>query len=264
MSHHVLILGGHGKVAQLLTPLLLRRSWNVTSVIRTQEQVPTVQKLADEVKGGQAGKLNVLVRSIEDVKNEADAKKVLDEAQGVDYVVWSAGAGGRGGPERTYAIDRDAAIHFIRASASTPSITRVLLVSYLASRRTKPSWWSDEEWKAAEDVNNNALPHYYKAKLAADEELYRVSKDKGDKFVGINLRPGTLTLDPPSKVELGKTKGSKGDVSRATVAHVADALLAADGVKNAWIDLLEGDEDIQGAVTRVVKEGVDAAEGENL
>lgn len=248
----------------MLTPLLLRRSWNVTSIIRTQEQVPAVRKLAEEANEPKNGKLSVLVRSIEDVRSEADAQKVLDEVQGVDYVVWSAGAAGRGGPERTYAIDRDAAIYFIRASASTPCITRFLLVSYLGSRRAKPDWWSDEEWKAAEDVNNNALPHYYKAKLAADEELYRVSKEKGDKFVGIDLRPGTLTLDPPGKVELGKTKESRGNVSRASVAHVADALLAAEGVKNSWIDLLDGEEEIEEAVSRVVKQGADAAEGENL
>ncbi|KAK3995261.1 hypothetical protein QBC44DRAFT_320754 [Cladorrhinum sp. PSN332] len=259
--HHVLILGGHGKIAQLLTPLLLRRSWDVTSIIRSQEQVATVQKLGD-AKESSAGKLNVLVRSIEDVKSEADAKAVLDEVKGVDYVVWSAGAAGRGGAERTYSIDRDAAIYFIHASAAVPSIKRFLLVSYLSSRRTKPSWWSEEEWKAAEDVNTKALPTYYKAKVAADEELYKVSKERGAGFVGIDLRPGTLTLDPAGKVELGKTKGSRGNVSRESVAKVADLLLAREGVKNSWVDLLDGDEDVDKAVERVVREGVDAAEGE--
>ncbi|KAK0671516.1 hypothetical protein QBC41DRAFT_219048 [Cercophora samala] len=263
MSHHVLLLGGHGKVAQLLTPLLLKRSWTVTSVIRTQEQVGTIKKLGEGSKGG---KLNVLVRSLEDVKSEGDAKRVMEDAgkeggKGVDYVVWSAGAGGKGGPERTYAIDRDAAIHFIHASASIPSVSRFLMVSYLASRKAKPSWWSDEEWRAAEQVNKEVLPMYYKAKLAADEELYRVSR-RSKTLVGINLRPGTLTLEPAGKVELGKTKGSRGDVGRETVAVVADRLLAAEGVKNSWIDLLDGEEGVEEAVGRVVREGVDAAEGD--
>ncbi|KAK4166829.1 hypothetical protein QBC43DRAFT_312513 [Cladorrhinum sp. PSN259] len=259
--HHVLVLGGHGKIAQLLTPLLLKRSWDVTSIIRAHEQEAAVQKLGDIKDSSSAGKLNVLVRSIEDVKSEDDAKAVLDEVKGVDYVVWSAGAGGKGGAERTYAIDRDAAIYFTRAAAATPSIKRFLLISYLASRRDKPSWWSEEEWKAAEEVNES-LPAYYKAKIAADEELYKVSKQRGPGFVGINLRPGTLTLDPAGKVELGKTKGSRGNVSRESVAKVADQLLAREGVKNSWIDLLDGDEDVEKAVERVVREGVDAAEGE--
>lgn len=95
MSKHVLILGGHGKVSQLLTPILLKKSWTVTSIIRAQEQVSTVQKLGDSLQG----KLNVLVRSIEEVKSESQAKTILDEVR-PDYVVWSAGAGGRGGAER--------------------------------------------------------------------------------------------------------------------------------------------------------------------
>lgn len=85
-SHHVLLLGGHGKVAQHLTPLLLKRSWTVTSVIRAQEQVPTIEKLGANLPG----KLNVLVRSIEDVTSQEKAASILNEVK-PDYVAWSAG-----------------------------------------------------------------------------------------------------------------------------------------------------------------------------
>lgn len=95
MSKHVLVLGGHGKIAQLLTPLLLNKSWTVTSIIRAPEQAPTIQKLGDSLQG----KLNVLVRSLDDVKSESHARSILDEVK-PDYVVWSAGAGGKGGAER--------------------------------------------------------------------------------------------------------------------------------------------------------------------
>lgn len=95
-SHHVLVLGGHGKVAQLLTPLLLKRSWTVTSVIRSKDQVPAIQKLAD---GQHQGRLNVLVESIEELKDQAGAQAILDKVK-PDYVVFSAGAGGKGAPER--------------------------------------------------------------------------------------------------------------------------------------------------------------------
>jgi hypothetical protein len=106
------------------------------------------------------------------------------------------------------------------------------------------------------------MPHYYAAKLAADEALYAASKDRGSGFVGINLRPGTLTLEPAGKVELGKTKHSGGNVSRESVARVAELLLASEGVKNSWVDLLDGEEEVAEAVERVVSEGVVAAEGE--
>lgn len=86
MSHHILLIGGHGKIAQLLTPLLLARSWNVTSMIRTPEQTPAIEKLGE----GQPGKLNVFVSSVEDVNSEGDAQKILDQVK-PDWVVWSAG-----------------------------------------------------------------------------------------------------------------------------------------------------------------------------
>lgn len=145
---------------------------------------------------------------------------------------------------------------------ATPSVTRFLMVSYLASRRAKPSWWSDESWQAALDINNNILPTYYQAKIAADEALHKAAKKRGSDFAGINLRPGTLTTEPAGKVELGKTKACKGNASRESVAQVAALLLETEGVKTSWIDLLDGEEDPAEAVQRVVREGIDATEGE--
>jgi nucleoside-diphosphate-sugar epimerase len=93
MSKHVLVLGGSGKISQLLTPLLLQRSWTVTSIIRSPDQVQTLEKLGEN----QSGKLNVLVRSLEDVNSEAQAKSILDEVK-PNYVVWSAGKETNGQP----------------------------------------------------------------------------------------------------------------------------------------------------------------------
>ncbi len=137
------------------------------------------------------------------------------------------------------------------------------MVSYIASRHTRPAWWDNAAWESAQHVNNSVLPTYYQAKIAADEVLYEVSKKRPD-FVGINLRPGTLTTDPPGNVELGRTKDSRGTVSRESVARVAALLLESDGVQNTWLDLLDGDESPEAAVKRVVQEQVNAAEGESF
>lgn len=138
------------------------------------------------------------------------------------------------------------------------------MVSYLASRRGKPSWWDDDAWAGALEVNNKILPDYYKAKIAADEVLYRESAARGAGFVGINLRPGTLTEDPAGGVELGRTGTSRGKSSREGVARVAAALLEVGGIKNCWVDMLDGQEEVGAAVERVVREGVDACEGEDI
>jgi hypothetical protein len=217
------------------------------------------------------------------------------------------GAGGKGGKSRTKAIDEVAAKAYISASLAAPSVKKFLLVSYIAvclcssqakqiradfhqSRKGYPPWWSDEDKKAADKVNNEILPDYYKAKVEADEHLEALTKkrlDGGDKdFQAINLRPGTLTDDPATgKVILGKTssRGSKCalsdapfadkqvwyiltvilGVSREDVARVAAALLERNDTRG-WIDLLEGNDSIEEAVEKVVKSNHDGLEGEDM
>ncbi|KAF2218782.1 hypothetical protein BDZ85DRAFT_307141 [Elsinoe ampelina] len=265
----VLLLGGHGKIALKLTPLLLKRSWDVTSVIRNPDHESEILALTK----GQPGKLSVLVESLDDVKTSADADKVLNKVDPT-IVVWSAGAGGKGGPPRTYSIDRDAAKSYITASLSRPSVHKFLMISYIASRRTPAPWWDAADMAAAEKVNKEILPHYFAAKVEADEHLLVETERRRRKgvdgkgegkggFQMINLRPGTLTDgEATGKVKLGKT-GSRGEVSRGDVAVVADEMLGRGDVRG-WFDLLAGKEGVGEAVERVVREGWDGVEGEDL
>ena len=85
-SKRVLLLGGHGKVSLLLTPLLVSRSWHVTSVIRDSTQEEDILSTVKEHRD----KIEVLVSSLEDVKSKEDAKRVIDQTK-PNCVVWSAG-----------------------------------------------------------------------------------------------------------------------------------------------------------------------------
>ena len=69
-----------------LTPLLLARSWNVTSLVRNSQHEKEILDLGE----GHPGKIDVLVESLEDMKGTADAQKVLDKVK-PNIVVWSAG-----------------------------------------------------------------------------------------------------------------------------------------------------------------------------
>lgn len=266
MSHHILLIGGHGKVAQLLTPLLLSKSWTVTSVIRAAEQKPTIEALGKN----QPGKLDVLVSSVSDVKTESDAKQIIERVK-PDWVVWSAGAGGKGGASNTIAVDHDAAIAFTKASIHTPSVKKFLTVSYLSSRRGRPSWWSDSDWETAQKTNNEILPTYYKAKVAADEVLTVLSSERlekevkdgvpeNERFAGISLRPGRLTEEKAGGVKVGKL-GAGGETSRDTTAHAIVAALET-GVKG-WVDVIDGDEDTKQAIQKLADQGIDTAEEED-
>ncbi|TVY39527.1 UPF0659 protein, partial [Lachnellula subtilissima] len=194
MTPRILLLGGHGKISLLMTPKLLARSWNLTSVIRDPAQKAAIQEAG---KAG-PGKLDVLVESLDEVKSESDAKRILDLVK-PDWVIWSAGAGGKGGASRTNAIDKEACIHFIRSALSTPTITKFLLVTALSERRQRAPWWDDESWALVQKMNTEILPAYYAAKLASDDVLTVLGRAKQG-FGYILLRPGSLS----DKQETGK------------------------------------------------------------
>jgi len=111
-------------------------------------------------------------------------------------------------------------------------------------------------------MNTEIMPHYYKAKLAADEVLTVLGRER-EGFGYICLRPGGLADEEETgKVQFGKTK-ARGFVNRGDVAEVAARLLDAEGAKG-WFDLLGGEEDVGDAVKKVLSEGVDSIDGEDI
>lgn len=143
-------------------------------------------------------------------------------------------------------------------------MTTFLLVSYIGSRRKRAPWWSESDWASTQAINNGALKDYHVAKVAADEALIAATREKGNGFRGICLRPGTLTDggSEVGKVSLGKIKPS-GKVSRVDVANVILELLESK-FRGGWLDLLEGEDDIKEAVKNCAEQSIDCAEGEDF
>jgi len=73
-------------VSLLLQPLLLARKWNITSVIRNPDQEAEILALGKD----KPGKIEVLIDSLDDVKDASHAERVLNKVK-PDIVVWSAG-----------------------------------------------------------------------------------------------------------------------------------------------------------------------------
>ncbi|KIY64432.1 NAD(P)-binding protein [Cylindrobasidium torrendii FP15055 ss-10] len=268
-SPHILLLGGHGKIALYLTPRLISRGWTVTSVVRNPDHEADIHAAAPNAA---KGALNVLVSDLAEISTQEAAQAVIDTVRPT-WVVWSAGAGGKGGDERTHQIDYLAAAAFIRAAAATDGVTTFLMVSANNSRRSKPSWWSDEEWAGTVQMNSEGgiLAAYFQAKINADELLTalthkRENDDARPAIKTVILRPGWLAeREGTGKVHLGKTKGV-GDVPREDVAETAARLLEAvqNGWKGGWVDLLAGDNEIGAEVERVVSSGETSIDGENI
>ena len=204
----IIVFGGHGRIALLLAPLLAARGDEITSVIRNPDHVSDV-----EATGARA-----LVADVETL----GTSELADIIRGHDAVVWSAGAGG-GSPERTYAVDRDAAIRTMDASAEAGT-RRYVMVSWIGSKA---------DHGVAEDAD--FFP-YADAKWAADEHLRGVDLD------GTILGPGALTLDPPTGRIVLDPDG-RGEVSRADVAAVIAEALGNPSTFGRTIRFGNGDEE---------------------
>ncbi|CAZ83228.1 unnamed protein product [Tuber melanosporum] len=242
---NVLVLGGHGKIAQIISKILAQKGHQITSVIRDPSQSSMVESLQRNVAP--------LVSSLE----ESTPSSIRKEMENINWVVWSAGAGGKGGPQRTKAVDEIAAKKYIDAAVETPSVDTFLMVSASVARRVSASWWDEsgvETYKGGWDT----IGAYCEAKTAADEYLYEVGRKWGIR--DICLRPGRLSDDPATGlVSLGRCKAT-GEVARGDVADVAVRLLESDVVGGLWIDMIGGDKKVEEEVSRVVRDKVTAKE----
>ena len=186
----VVIIGGHGKVALLTAPLLVEAGHVVTSVVRNPDHA------ADVTATGAAP----LVADVE----RLSVDQLTELLTGHDVVVWSAGAGG-GSPERTYAVDRDAAVRSMDA-VSAGGGARYVMVSYFGAGANHGV------------PQSNPFFAYAEAKTAADDHL------TASGLAWTILRPSGLTDDPPGGVETGDGV-TAGRVPRATVARVIAAVV---------------------------------------
>lgn len=208
----VLLIGGHGKVALLTAPLLAAREHEVDAAIRNPEH-------AEDVRAGGA---SPVVADVETM----DVEALTELVSGYDAVVWSAGAGG-GNPDRTYAVDRDAAIRTMQA-AEAAGVRRYVMVSYVGS--------------GIDDVpEDNPFHHYAVAKAAADDHL------RGTDLDWTVLGPSALTMDEGTG-EIQVTEGEATRVSRADVAAVIAEVLEREDTYGRTIRFNGGDTPIVEAV----------------
>lgn len=211
----ILLIGGHGKVALLAEPRLVAAGHHVTAVIRNPEH-------EDDVAATGATPLVADVESF-------DADQFTNLVSGNDVVIWSAGAGG-GSPERTYAVDRDAAIRSIDAAVAA-GVRRYVMVSYFGAG---PDHGVDP---------GDAFFPYAEAKAAADEHLRSSGLD------WTILAPSALTLDDATgRIDVDAADAAS--VSRADVAHVIAASVDEPRTAGRTISFNAGDVPIEDAVSR--------------
>ncbi|OYN90435.1 SDR family oxidoreductase [Parenemella sanctibonifatiensis] len=209
----VIIIGGHGKVALLLAPLLVANGDDVHSVVRNPDHVPDIRATGAEP----------IVADIENLGTE----ELTELISGHDAVVWSAGAGG-GSPDRTWAVDRDAAIRSIDA-AQAAGVQRYVMLSYAGS--------------GVDDIpESEGFYAYSKAKAAADDHL------RASGLQWTVLGPSGLTLDEPTGAIHLHDGTASGTVTRADVAAVIAQSLRQPATIGKTIRFDNGDVSIDEAL----------------
>ena len=212
----IAIIGGHGKVALELSRILSEEGTEVTSFIRNPDHRADVAA---------TGATPVVL----DVERSTTAE-IAGALRNHDAVVWSAGAGG-GSPERTYTVDRDAAIRSMDAAAEA-GVGRYVMVSYLGA---------GPDHGVPED---NSFFAYAEAKAAADSYL------RGTDLEWTILGPGALTDGPGNGlIDLNPADDSGGrETARANVALVAAAVLDLPATAGRTIEFRDGDLPIAAAL----------------
>ena len=188
----IVIAGGHGKIALLLTARLAERGDSVVGLVRNPDHVDDVRAV-----GGDAVVVDLERTSVDEVAG------VL---AGADAVVFAAGAGPGSGVGRKDTVDRAAAV-LVADAAEQAGVRRFVQVSAMGLER-------------ADDPGvGEVFAAYLRAKEAAERDL------TGRLLDWTILRPGRLTDDPATgDVVLGPSVPA-GSVSRDDVAAVLVSVL---------------------------------------
>lgn len=240
------------------TRIAASRGHKVFSMIRQPEHA------SDLPTGSSADSVQPVIASLEH-SSVSDIASLFTKYS-PNVVLFAAGAGGKGGPERTKAVDEQGAIKVFDAIeqsgiAKSADFRRFLLVSAIDVRdKTKPppSWYQQPDLERSEKTRK-AIGAYMDAKYAADKNLSGRTS-----FPWFVLRPGGL-LDEPGKgkVALGVHQSLVHSIPREDVAAtlVELAQLPKGQGDGLMLDLLAGDKDIPTSVKEAVERGRTDFEG---
>ncbi|WP_435769758.1 SDR family oxidoreductase [Nocardioides sp. SYSU DS0651] len=215
----IAVVGGHGQVARLLHPLLVRAGHRPVALVRREEHRAALEEAGAEVR-------------LLDIE-QSDAAAFADAFEGCDAVVFAAGGGPDGNVERKRTVDLEGSLKSIEG-AERRGISRFVQVSAIDVDTPVPPGTS-EVWAA-----------YVAAKRDADAAL------RASTLTWTIIRPGRLTDDPPTGLVTLSPDAPRGDVTRADVAAVVAEVVGRDDTAGYQWNLVAGDTPVAAAVDAAV------------
>src|SRR4051794_23959155 len=209
---NVVVAGGHGKIAVRLLGLLTERGDGARGLIRNPDHAADLEAIGAEPV-------------LADLEELDDLAPFVD---GVDAIVFAAGAGPGSGAERKKTVDLGGAVKLIDAAKRT-GVRRYLIVSSIGAH--------------APDAGPEQMRPYLEAKAQADEALVA----SGLEYTIV--RPGSLNDDGGTgKVNLSTELGRRGPIPRDDVAAVLLGCLDAPETIGKTFEAFAGDQPIEAAL----------------
>ncbi|KAH9956055.1 hypothetical protein BC827DRAFT_1317943 [Russula dissimulans] len=236
----VVIVGGHGQVALRLTRLLSAKQYAISSIIRTEDHVTDLTAISPNVIP--------FVLNLEDSPISA----FTDAFSGADSVVFSAGAGGTGDPDRTRTVDYEGALKVFDAIEAIPGEKPHLLLVSAADVHGPdqiPPHWNEAD-RAASARTWKILTPYFHWKYKADKNLVHRAA-----FPWTILRPTALTDAPGTgRTDIGRTHVTA-SISRDDVALILAELIERADAAGLVIDISGGDVPIAEGLDQFINKG---------
>lgn len=203
----VVIAGGHGQIALLLSRLLVERGDVPVGIVRNPAYVDDLKAIGADA----------VVLDLE----RASVEAVAEVLSGADAVVFAAGAGPGSGAARKDTVDHGAAVLCAQA-AQAAGVRRFVQISGMGLDR------------ADDPGMEPVFAAYLRAKDAAERDLRARDLD------WTILRPGRLTNDPPSGRVIAADSVPRGSVSRVDVAGVVLSMLDDPDSAGRTLEIVAG------------------------
>ncbi|WP_105300752.1 NAD(P)H-binding protein [Anaerococcus marasmi] len=220
----ILILGSNGGVASKISQILKDNKADFTASVRDENKLDDLKNQGMDVK-----LIDVVKDSIDDLAKSFE---------GYDKILFSVGAGGKGGAENTVSVDLDGAVKTMIA-AKKAGVNQYYMIS---------TWDSSRE---AVDNPKDPIKTYTICKHYADLYLTELSG-----LTYTIIHPSTLNDDEgKGSIEITDTHSTSvavnQSISRSDVASFVSKLLLTDSFKNQSIQIASGNTDIDEAIKNI-------------
>lgn len=209
----VVVAGANGTTGKMIVEKLVKNGHEVYAIVRKPEQVETMEQLQARP---------ILADLTDDLSSSLQKK---------DAVIFAAGAGGGAKQEQTTAVDRDAAIHLMKA-AMEKGVNRFVMLSSVGTEQP--------------EKGPEGLQHYLQMKQEADAFLLDTDLDY------TIVRPVALTNDNGTGlITVGKTVDYSATVTREDVASTIVECLESSNTSRKVFEMTNGDQSIKEAISTI-------------